>query len=475
MARAEITLWSSALLLLGVLAGGEKLSFLAFCALSVLILGGALAWKRRSAPEMGPRYAFLLLPLLLGFFYIRFHFAWTEVSRKLPPPGAETAALVIGEASRAGESWIVPADLRDPYRGEVRLRVRTEFAYGDALTFRTGGGSDAEPGRPPLISAPDAHTLATGQGAWLKSRLLDIKMAALGKFKAYLPADQAALLGGLTLGARSDFSPELKEAMRRSGTTHLVALSGYNIAILVMALMAALKGLVPRRAAFLLLLAAISGFVLMTGGEASIVRAALMGLLALAAAEAGRSYSFGHALALSAVLMSLHEPTLLRFDLGFQLSFLSLLGVAYLSEPVAVFLRLAPGPEDFLSWKGNLATTCAAQLAVLPLLLKSFGSFPLAAVPANVLILGLVPFTMFLGFLTFLLGSLSFFLGQVGAWAAHMFLSYELGVVELFARMPWEVGDFLPGWLGLGLYYLALLYFGLRYLPAIKKYPAHAL
>jgi len=109
----------------------------------------------------------------------------------------------------------------------------------------------------------------------------------------------------------------------------------------------------------------------MAGAEASVVRAAIMGFLVLLAKEAGRMYSFRNAVTFAAAGMAVFDPTILVFDIGFQLSFVSLLGITHL-EPA--LKRFFGERGSFLGWRENALTTLSAQLAVAPILIQNFGS-----------------------------------------------------------------------------------------------------
>ncbi len=250
--------------------------------------------------------------------------------------------------------------------------------------------------------------------------------------------------------------------MAASGTTHLVALSGYNIAIVVLLVAHALSRFFSRRATFYATALIILLFVLMVGAEASVVRAAIMGFLVLLARESGRIYSFRNALTLAAFLMVLFDPSVLVFNLGFQLSFLSLLGIVYL-EPALRFLfqrnyrHGKPVQESFLAWRENASTTLAAQLAVLPLLVQAFNQASLSALFANVLILSVVPATMMAGFI---LGAVSLFSGALGyllAFFVNILLLYQIWAIDLFARVRIPIHNIFGGFIGVALYYIILI------------------
>ena len=128
--------------------------------------------------------------------------------------------------------------------------------------------------------------------------------------------------------------------MAKSGTTHLVALSGQNITIIVIAISSFFGFFARRKSVFWLTLLIIIFFVLMTGAEASVVRAAVMGGIILLAKQIGRVHSIRNAIAAAAFIMILYNPKIFRFDVGFQLSFMALLGIVYLSPAIRKFLKM---------------------------------------------------------------------------------------------------------------------------------------
>ena len=117
----------------------------------------------------------------------------------------------------------------------------------------------------------------------------------------------------------------------------------------------------------------------------------------------------------------------MRFDLGFQLSFAALLGIVYLRPAIGNLLRAGARSGDFaangglLNWRENALTTVSAQLAVLPILMVNFGTFSPLSFPANVLILGIMPVTMALGFAAAAAGFVSYHLALFFGWIVHFF------------------------------------------------------
>jgi len=261
-------------------------------------------------------------------------------------------------------------------------------------------------------------------------KILEWKKILLAELARNLPRDSAALAAGITLGVRNDFDKNLTEAMRASGTTHLVALSGYNIGILIMVFASLFRRIFSRRNAFFATIFIIFVFVVATGAAASVLRAGAMGSFILLAEQIGRRYNPERALVFAALVLTLFDPTAPRQDLGFVLSFVSFAGIFYLFP---VWQRwLGWHKLDRLSgWQEGLLTTLAAQSAVLPLLLAFFGGFSLSAVLTNVLVIWATPLTMFLGFATMFFGTVSHYLGNVLSWLLNIFLSYQLGIIRL--------------------------------------------
>ncbi|MBI2278564.1 MAG: ComEC/Rec2 family competence protein [Candidatus Brennerbacteria bacterium] len=260
-------------------------------------------------------------------------------------------------------------------------------------------------------------------------------------FRRTLPAKEAALMAGVTVGAREDFSEEFRAAMAKSGTTHITALSGYNISVVIQYVMWFLLFVFPRRSAFIATLGVVLAFVLMTGAEASVVRAAVMGAIALLASHVGRRASTRNIIILAALAMVLVNPKVLAFDLGFQLSFLALLGIVYLKPALDRFFGWGRDHgRGVFSWRENLTTTASAQFAVAPLLIHTFGSVSVTSLAANLLVLEVVPLTMGLGFILAGVSLVSLFLSKLIALVALLFLKFQTFVIELFATLAIPVG-----------------------------------
>ncbi|MEK7626929.1 MAG: ComEC/Rec2 family competence protein [Patescibacteria group bacterium] len=367
---------------------------------------------------------------------------------------------------------------------EVKILVKAErypeFHYGDLISVNgaikkpESEGLPEQAGLPAqagyaqylakegisgVVSYPEVNLIAENKGAPFKSFLFNLKNSIVDRFGEILPAEEAAFLSGLTLGERSDFSPEFKEALQTSGTTHLVALSGYNVSIVIVATMALLTSFLKRRIAFIVAFIFLVAFVLMTGAEASVVRAAIMGALVVIATESGRIFNPRNAITLAGLLMVLINPKVLVFDAGFELSFLALIGIVYLKPALEDFFNLPIGGEKgTFSWRENLLMTSSAQLLVAPILIQSFGNFSPISLVSNVLILEFIPYTMMLGFAVAVFSGISHYLALIGGWFVWPLLKIETGLIEFFGNFNLSLNMSLS-WILIIIYYLVIAIF----------------
>lgn len=308
------------------------------------------------------------------------------------------------------------------------------------------------------ISFPEIEILGHGKGNKLYEFLFLVKDAFSAALNRHLPEPHASFMTGLILGERKSFPATLTEQLQITGTTHLVALSGYNITIVADALLKMLTFFfIPFIWAFPAAVVGIILFTLLTGASASVVRAAIMGILVLVARREGRQYRMLNALTLAAAAMLFSNPKILRFDTAFELSFLATFGLIYVAPVLDRYygriklrlkllardaklirenrdLRQRSGKKSFL--RDTLLSTLAAQFMVLPLLVYNFGRLSLVSPLANLAVVLFVPATMFFGFVTGGLALLGDWLGQLPAAVAWTLLHYELGAISFFAQFP---------------------------------------
>ncbi len=275
-------------------------------------------------------------------------------------------------------------------------------------------------------------------GFFLYRFLYNLKEKAQQNIRSSLPAPQVFLLEAMILGDRTSFSDELNEKLSISGTRHITAISGMHIVIISGILFYFFLFLkIKKRKAALFSIILIALFVIFVGAPASAIRAGFMGsALLLSHIFYEKTHSF-RLISFVAALMLLFNPLLLHYDLGFQLSFLAVIGILTFHQRVKSFLiekknRISIFLKRNESAADILAVTIAAQIMVTPLVLHNFGHLSLYAVPANLLIIPLLPLIMPFGMLTAVTGSIVF------SFFAYVFLGYILRVVDFFSSLPFS-------------------------------------
>lgn len=314
------------------------------------------------------------------------------------------AGTVIAEPTLRGSFQTVSVDVMQGgvSQGIVRIRLLLipEARVGDTVQgtctavlpeWRAPGGRLF----PPLCTQSTVEIQLSSRLSFWRI-LANVRHSFQDVIDRGLSPPSSDLLGGLLLGAQQTFPTTLKEDFRRSGVSHIVAVSGFNITIIIAALWSVLKSTpLGRRRSFWLLGGWVVLFVCLTGAAAATVRAAVMGLLVLFGQSQGRLSQSGHALLVAIAAMVAWDPTLLLFNVGFQLSVAATVGLIGISPIIGSYVHTLP------SWAGIKdigVQTLSAFIATAPLIAGVFHTFSLVAIPANLLIVPLVPITMAVGF-----------------------------------------------------------------------------
>jgi competence protein ComEC len=232
------------------------------------------------------------------------------------------------------------------------------------------------------------------------------------------------------------------------------------MAVITAGLTAALKNRLPRRLLLMILLGVVAAFVFASGGSTSAMRAAIMGSFAIIARGTGRIFNARTAVTFSAVGMVLLNATLLT-DAGFQLSFLSFLGIYYLGPPINNFFHWADGGA--FQWKEHTMLSLATNLAILPIVMSTFGEFSLTSFMSNVLImipwLAVLAFGGILVIGSFISPALAFCTTQI----VSVLMRYELFIIHVFAVIPVDMPATFGSSFAIALYYGALITFAHYY------------
>lgn len=285
-----------------------------------------------------------------------------------------------------------------------------------------------------LCPKANAFALVQAEASWWRHALHRIRMTVEETLRQALPEPEAGLALGLTLGGNDYLSREMKDIFARTGLSHIVAVSGFNMTVLVQfALVVGLLSGLWRRHALLVSAVLIVLFLLLIGAPASALRAALMTGAAFLAYFFGRLPTSTNALLLAAALMLSFNPLLLRFDVGFQLSFLATLALIVGGPLIETLLPLG-------TWWGKALAiplyTFIIELFTFPVLFGTFGQASLIAPLTNFLVLPLVPVAMILALLSLPILFLAPAVANLVSFPLWLLLALQTRIAEWFDRLP---------------------------------------
>lgn len=276
-----------------------------------------------------------------------------------------------------------------------------------------------------------------------------------------LPEPHASLASGLILGIKRNIPDYFNDALSKTGLTHIIALSGYNITIILVVLSNILLGYLNRKQVLVIGTLLVLAFVILTGAASSVIRAAIFSLMVIFGKTIGRQADFTNLMLLAAVSMLLLNPFLLRSDVGFQLSFLAFAGIIYLTPIIQKIFEKEKYKKVPEFIKNPLSETLGAQIMVTPLILTTFGRVSFISPVANVLVLWMIPFTMALAFIAGIGGIIFYPLGKILSFLLWPCLEFIIKVVMTLSKIPFASLELKSGlWaVGLMLYFIIFLYF----------------
>lgn len=326
-------------------------------------------------------------------------------------------------------------------RVELHGRVETppegeSFSYRDYL---------ARQGVYSMMTWPRVTVLEERVGKPVYHAIFDWKARAQETINQLIPEPQAGLLSGILLGVGHAMPPAIVSDFQVTGITHIVVISGFNIAIIAGIFVRLGDPLFGKRGAAVFAIVGIVLYTILVGADPSVVRAAVMGsVYVIAQRLLGRpSVSLG-SLFFAAFVMTVANPMAL-WDIGFQLSFAATLSLMLYADPFIKRTRdwlnrrfERPTTEQILGVLSEaVLVTIAAQILTLPLLMYYFQQVSLISLVANAFILPAQSGVMLWGGLTTIVGMVIPSVGQLFGWVAYLFLWYTIAMAHLFAQVPY--------------------------------------
>lgn len=289
-----------------------------------------------------------------------------------------------------------------------------------------------------------------------------LRMKIVSVIGKSLPRQQAGLLNGILIGYREGLTEEVQAAFSDAGLTHIMAVSGANVAFLVLPLVFIFKKLrIRQNISCVLIIAFLLLFIYITGFEPSVLRAVIMGIVILLGRILMREADVYTTVSIAAILLLIYSPFML-FNIGFQLSFAATLSLVMLYKRIKALLSfkfMPPAVADVL------AATLAAQLGVLPVTLYYFNKLSVISLLSNLLVVPLMEIITILGMAMAVMGQLGIFLAQLIGYVNCLLLSFVLFVTKISSSLPFATVRLATPSIVLVIVYYLSVWFLLWYAP----------
>lgn len=348
----------------------------------------------------------------------------------------------------------------------VTTNLFPEYNYGDKIELNcklekpgafNGFAYDKYLARYDIYSVcyfPEIKLIGKNNGNQIYAKLLMAKVKAQNIINKGMNEPEASLTNAIILGSQRNVPEELKEKFSRTGITHIMAISGMNITIFAALIMNFMLQIgAGRKISFYSVSFFLLAYIMLICFPASAVRAGIMGFLVILAMYIGRLNKIINATVLAAALMLLFNPLILRNDIGFQLSFLAVLGIIYFNPFFEKFSNKFIIKKIFLKniIKGGysaLAVTVSAQIFTLPILIYNFNSISIISPISNLLILWTQPLFMVASLLAIILGQIFSNATSLFFLPALILIKYVIFISDKLAQIPFaSIEAYVwPGW-----------------------------
>lgn len=372
-----------------------------------------------------------------------FTYLYVPAVANLPSGSTHFEGIIVEEPLRKTSSSRYTVLVHMPQaRQHMRLRVSSarypQFEYGDMVSFecalqlpqhaRRARAEDYDA----QCYARSLVRLGNSAPSHIFAALFKLKRVVGAQLSSAVRYPYDAFIAGIVYGERTGLPQDWYTALIDTGTVHIVAISGYNITLIVALLASACSRLpLARNKAMCITVLTICAFVVFVGMSASVVRAAIFGSLGLIARVWGKYPSKSAVLTTTAAAMALCNPYGVLYDAGFQLSFLATVGLMYGTTRTEFFSGI---PEVF-GLKEALAQTTAATLLTSPLIVLLFGRVSVLGIAANVALLWSIPLLMAMGVLCIMLSVAPPF-ASVAGMVTESCVALFMGILRAIAKLP---------------------------------------
>lgn len=393
--------------------------------------------------QRGYLIGFSFIVLGLSFLYFNFYYSVSEKNNFIFDTNLSFSGVICKEPQIDYEKQKIVV-CTSSGRALISTNVFPEYEYGDEIRIK---GTLKKPGMienfnyqgyllkdkiTAYMSFPDINVIGKDKGGVIMSSILSFKKKMVLEIEKQLTLDKESIIEATILGNTMKMSDDLKQKLSLSGLSHAIAISGAHIVLFAGIILEVLFLIgLWRREALIVSILFIFLYVVFVGAPASAVRSGFMIGLIYIAQLFGRNTSNLRILFLAGFIILLANPLLLKYDLGFQLSFLATLGIIVLGPAFNYWFQFI----EIKELREVFAMTISAQIFVLPVLIFNFGYFSLVSLISNILIFPVLPFIMILGILFPLLGLIIPFVSWILAMILSLFLSYLIIIIDLSSRV----------------------------------------
>lgn len=287
-----------------------------------------------------------------------------------------------------------------------------------------------------FCSYPKIQLISKNNRNKFYAQLLKFKRKSGLIIEKSVPEPESQILSAMLLGYKKNIASEIRDKFSQAGISHIIAISGMHIAIIIfIVILLLINSGLWRQQAFYLTIILIWIFIILIGMPSSAARAGITATIIMLSVNFGRINSAMNILILAATLMLLINPVLLFYDIGFQLSFLAVFGIIYLYPILNALLKKIPESAGI---KKILIITLSAQMATLPLSIYYFGKMPILSPLINLIIVPLLTLILFLGFAIILFGFIYMPIAQIIGIIEWMILNLLIKIVYFFTSMPFN-------------------------------------
>ena len=293
------------------------------------------------------------------------------------------------------------------------------------------------------------------------------RQVLLDKIYHLYPEEEAIFLWGILLWARESMPEDLKTDFNNSGLTHFIAVSGFNITILIIFLSFLLK-IFPTFIRIIFITLSICAFVILVWDSVSVIRASIMWLVWYYVATSWRSWDNLAIIIFVAIIMVLISPLSINYDISLHLSFLAVLGILYTQN---FFWKIFYFLPEFMSIKEAFILTLSAMSFALPIILFNFGQLSIMSPLANIAVTWTIPLAMLGWFLSICVDFIYHWLAVWISYFTWILLAWDIKIVHFFGGLDWAIlySDLWIYKYSLEILYFVILIFLVSYFSEEKK------